>query len=81
MASCARAVQQADGSFVIVLDPTASDLSTCPYVLSSGAELANSLFSLTAEDGAYVSMMIVGVWAAAWGVRSVINVVKQGSSE
>lgn len=81
MASCARAVQQADGSFVLALDPTAPDLSACPYVVSSGAELANSLFSLTAEDGAYVSMLIVSVWAAAWAARAVINVVKQGSSE
>lgn len=81
MAACARAVQQADGSLVLVLDPAAPDLSACPYVVSSGAELANSLFSLTAEDGAYVSMIIVSVWAAAWATRSVINVVKQGSSE
>lgn len=81
MAACARAVQQADGALVLVLDPAAPDLSTCPYVVSSGAELANSLFSLTAEDGAYVSMLIVSVWSAAWAIRAVINVVKQGSSE
>lgn len=79
MASCAKAVTQADGSLVLVLDPSAPDLSTCPYVVQSGAELANSLFSLTAEDGAYVSSSIIGVWVAAYCIRSVINVVRKGS--
>lgn len=83
MAMCARAVQLADGSLVLALDPTAPDLSACPYVVSSGAELANSLFSLTAVEGSYISAMIVSVWAAAWGVRSLIEVVQNhsGSSQ
>lgn len=83
MAACIKAVQQPDGSLVLRLDPTATDLSTCQYVVQSGAELANSLFSLSAEDGSYISAMIVSVWAAAWGVRAVINVVQNhsGSSE
>ena len=76
MAACARAVQQADGSLALVLDPAATDLSTCPYVVQSGAELANSLFSLTAEDGAYVSTAIISVWVVAYLIRSIINVVK-----
>jgi len=76
MAACARAVQQADGSLALVLDPTAADLSTCPYVVQSGAELANSLFSLTAEDGAYVSTAIISVWIAAYFIRSIIAVIK-----
>lgn len=79
MASCARGVQQPDGSIVLVLDPTAPDLSTCPYVVQSGAELSNSLFSLTAEDGAYVSASIIGCWVAAYLIRSVINVVRKGT--
>lgn len=81
MAACARAVQQPDGTLVLVLDPAAPDLSTCPYVVQSGAELANSLFNLTAADGSYISMLIVSVWVAAYCVRSVINVVRKGSSE
>lgn len=81
MAACARAVQQPDGTLVLVLDPAAPDLSTCPYVVQSGAELANSLFNLTAADGSYISMLIVSVWGAAYFARSVINVVRKGSSE
>lgn len=76
MAVCARAVQQPDGSLVLVLDPTATDLSTCPYVVQSGAELANSLFSLTATDGAFVSVAIISCWITAYGIRSIIDLVR-----
>lgn len=81
MGACARAVQQADGSLALVLDPTAQDISTCQYVVPSGAEVANSLMTLTAEDGSYISAAIVGCWVVAYGIRAVINVVRQGSSE
>jgi len=80
MAACAQAVQQPDGTLVLRLEPTATDLSTCQYVVQSGAELANSLFSMTAADGALVSTGIISVWVAAFGIRSIINVVR-GSSE
>ena len=80
MAICARGVQQQDGTVVLVLDATAPDLSTCPYVVMSGAEVANSLFSLSAADGGLLSAGIVGCWASAFAIRSVINVIK-GSSE
>lgn len=80
MAICARGVQQADGTVTLVLDPTAPDLSTCPYVVMSGAELANSLFSLSASDGGLLSTGIVSVWIAAYFIRSIINVIK-GSTE
>lgn len=76
MAACVQAVQQANGSLVLVLDPTATDLSACPYVVQSGAELANSLFSLTAEDGAYVSGAIISCWVVAYLIRSIIAVIK-----
>lgn len=80
MAACAQVVQQADGKLLLVLDPVATDLSTCPYVVQSGAELSNSLFSLTAEDGAQLSTAIVACWVAAWCLKAIINVVK-GSTE
>jgi hypothetical protein len=80
MAVCAQAVQQPDGKLALVLDPTATDLSTCPYVVQSGAEVANSLFSLTAEDGAQLSAMIVSCWAAAWAIKAIVHVIR-GSTE
>ena len=79
MAICARGVT-VDGQVMLVIDPAAPDLSTCPYVVMSGAEVANSLFSFTAADGGYLSGAIVGCWAVAFFIRSVIDVVK-GSSE
>lgn len=81
MAACARGVTQPDGTVLLVLDTTATDLSTCPYVVQSGPELANGLVSLSAEDGGYVSAAIVSVWVAAYGIRSVINVIRNKGSE
>lgn len=80
MPTCAQAVQQADGSLALVLEPSVSDVSTCAYVVQSGSEVADSLVALTAEDGAAISTMIVSVWAAAWGVRAVIDVVRNSGS-
>jgi len=76
MAVCAQAVQQADGSLALVLDPTALDLSACQYVVQSGAEVANSLFAMTAKDGAFVSAGIITCWVTAYAIRSLINVIR-----
>jgi hypothetical protein len=80
MPTCARAVQQADGSLALVLDPSASDVTACSYVVQTGPEVANSLVALSAEDGAEISGMIVALWAAAWGIRAVINVVQNSGA-
>lgn len=83
MPVCLKPVALAvDGATVhaLVVDPTISDLSTCAYVAQSGAELANSLFSLTAAEGAYLSGLVIACWMAAYGTRVVINVIK-GSME
>lgn len=80
MPVCAQAVQQADGSLALVLDQTTTDVSTCAYVVQTGPEIASSLVAFSADDGAQVSAIIVSVWAAAWGVRVLIDVVR-GSSD
>lgn len=80
MAACAQAIQQPDGSLVLQLLPAATDLATCQYVVQSGAELQNSLFSMTAQDGALVSTGVISCWAAAYVVRSIIEVIR-GSQE
>lgn len=79
MAICAKGVQQADGSIVLVLDPLAPDLSACQYVVQSGAELANSLFSHTAEEGWQMSAGIIACWAAAYTIRSIMKIIKDSS--
>lgn len=81
MPACARAVQQADGSLALVLDPSATDLSTCAYVVQTGAELGNSLVSFSASDGALLSSGVISCWVAAYGIRSVIEVIKGSTNE
>ena len=81
MPACARAVQQADGSFALVLDPSASDLSTCAYVVQTGAELGNSLVSFSASDGALLSSGVISCWLAAYGIRSLIEVIRGSTNE
>lgn len=55
-------------------------LSDQPIVVdsSSGGGACTNPFSMSAEDGGLLSAAIVGCWAAAYFVRSVINVVKNG---
>lgn len=81
MPACARAVQQADGSLALVLDPSATDLSTCAYVVQTGAELGNSLVSFSASDGALLSSGVISCWVAAYGIRSLIEVIKGSTHE
>lgn len=80
MAMCVKASPNPDGTLFFTPAPEVQDLSTCQYVLQSGAELANSLFSLTASDGALVSVAIISCWVTAYAIRSIIEVIK-GSHE
>jgi len=79
MAICAIALLQPDGSYLLALDPAATDLHTCSYVVQSGAELGNSIFSLSVEEGSLISAGIVSCWAVAWGIKLILNLLK-GSS-
>ncbi len=81
MAVCARTVQQPDGTLLLALDPAVSDLSTCAYVVATGAELGASPFSMTAEEGGVVSAGLISCWAIAWGFRQVIFILKGSSHE
>lgn len=83
MPNCLKVVKLAgpDGEvFSLVLDLQTTDLSTCAYVVSTGAEVQASPFLLTVEDGGLISAALVSVWAAAFGIRAIIQIVK-GSSE
>jgi hypothetical protein len=80
MAACVMAVQQADGTLVLQLDPTAQDLTACAYVVESGAELSNSFLTMTASDGATYGGEVVAVWMAAFAIRVIARVIKQGSA-
>ena len=80
MPVCAQTIEQPDGSLVLALDPAATDFTACTYVVESGAEVANSFFAMSAEDGFVFYGGVIACWLAAFAIRSIINVLK-GSSE
>lgn len=76
MAVCAKAVQQADGTLVLALDPTAADLSTCPYVVDDGASNAwRELGNMSIEDAQAIGSAVIAVWAVAFTFRLLIKAV------
>ena len=81
MATCAVAVQQADGSYLLSLDPSVTDVTTCSYVVQSGADLGNSLLTMSVTDGLLISGAMVGVWGAAWCVTAIVRVIRGNQNE
>lgn len=82
MPVCARAIQQPDGSLLLALDPTNSDLSTCPYVVDDGASNAwRELGNMSTENATVIGMAVGGVWAVAWGFKALIKAASINDSE
>ena len=80
MPVCARAVPQPDGTLLLVLDPAATNLTTCAYVVETGPDISNSFLLMSAEDGGFFSAGLVTCWMTAYGIRSVISIVKGSST-
>ncbi|HTD06234.1 hypothetical protein [Undibacterium sp.] len=82
MAICVSASTNPDGSLKLVPEPDKTDLSTCSYVLQSGAEVAeSSLANLTPAQGLEISMAVCALWALAWGIKQVANTLKGNANE
>jgi hypothetical protein len=81
MPVCARTIQQQDGSLLLALDPLATDFTACAYVVESGTEFGNSFFRMSAEDGAVFSAGLISCWMLAFGVRSVISIIRGSTNE
>jgi hypothetical protein len=76
MAVCARAVQQADGTLLLALDPAAQDLSACPYVVDDGASNAwRELGNMSIENAQVLGVAVGVVWAIAFTFRLLIKAV------
>lgn len=76
MPVCARAIQQADGTLLLALDPTVNDLSTCPYVVEDGASNAwRELGNMSIENASVIGIGVGVVWAVAWGFKALIQAV------
>lgn len=72
MGVCAKAVQQADGTLLLALDPQVTNLSTCAYVVDTGGSNAwNELGNMSIGDAQMISAYVGGVWAIAWGFKAI----------
>lgn len=82
MGICASGVQQSDGTVLLVLNPSVTDVTTCQYVVSTGDETSlGSLLALSPEQGLGIASAIGLLWAGAWLFRPVIQTLKGGSNE
>lgn len=68
------------GAIWLALDPVQSNLAACAYVVQTGEEASTSSFVLSAEDGAIFSAGLISCWLIAFGIRSIIHVIR-GSTE
>lgn len=76
MPVCARAIQQADGSLLLALDPAHPDLSTCPYTVDDGASNAwRELGNMSYENAFVIGSGVGVVWAIAFTFRLLIKAV------
>lgn len=72
MAVCAKAVLQPDGAYLLVLDPSITDTSTCAYVVETGSSNSwRELGNLSLQDAELISAHVVFVWVLAWGFRAI----------
>lgn len=72
MATCVRAVQQSDGAYALMLDPSKTDVSTCTYTIATGGEAASgSLLALSPSDAFAISGAVLLLWVTAWVFRQV----------
>jgi hypothetical protein len=78
MPVCARAIQQSDGSYLLGLDPSVTNPTTCAYVVETGAEsFMGSLLTLTPEQALELSGAVGLLWAVAWVIREVVRFLRE----
>lgn len=74
MAVCAKAVLQPDGSYLLALDPSVTDTSTCAYVVETGASNAwRELGNMSIQDAEVIGSYVMFVWAVAWAFKAIRN--------
>ena len=76
MAMCGVGVQQPDGRIYLAIDPTATDLSTCEYIVDNASSNAwRELGSLTLPQSQLIGLAIAAVWVTAWTFKTIGNSV------
>lgn len=82
MPVCARAIQQQDGTLLLALDPTNTNLSTCQYVVDDGASNAwRELGNMSLENASTIGVYVGAVWAIAWSFKALIKTVSLNERE
>jgi hypothetical protein len=80
MPICAKVVQS-NGEQLLALDPAQTDFSTCTYVVESGDEVASSFFRMSSEDGFIFSAGLIACWLTAFGIKSIISIIRGSTNE
>jgi hypothetical protein len=78
---CATGVNQSDGTVLLVLNPSVTDVSTCQYVVQSGSDVAGSLLTMSAQTGGLYAAAMVSVWLIAWSFKALYKTLGVNSNE
>jgi hypothetical protein len=82
MAICAQAVLQPDGSYVLVLDPAVTDVTTCAYVVESGADFGlGSITKLSVTDAQEIAGSCWIPFVVAWGFKKLAQFTQEYGNE
>lgn len=82
MPVCATAIQQSDGSYLLGLDPSNTNLSTCAYVVDTGSDSQIAqLMNLDPNTALVISSCVGALWAMAWGWRLLGTILSYEASE
>lgn len=72
MAVCAKVVTQQDGTLLLALDPAATNLTTCQYVVETGGYSAwRELGALSLDDAQALGLAVGLFWTLAWGFKTI----------
>lgn len=82
MPVCARALQQADGTLLLALDPSHPNLSTCQYLVEDGASNAwRELGMMTLESAHTIAFSVGLLWTGAWVFRTIGRAIPSDNNE
>jgi len=88
VASSSNIVTAADGgsrahAYALVPDPSVTDLTTCRFVVESGASTNawRELGNMSIENAQVISAYVGLVWAIAWGFKAIASSISQNEGE
>ncbi|NMG45548.1 hypothetical protein GPA22_17680 [Aromatoleum toluvorans] len=71
-------VQVDAGGALVAVDPQPAEVSACALVVTSGADVLNSPFAFTPEQGSQIGGAILGVWALGYVFRILVRALSIG---